>query len=379
MSRATPPEADKPFQQACTASLSCGRQLRPARRIRAYARVRAHTRIGLGLGSCLLALLLACGGGGGSAEVGTDGSSAVLNAGVSGRLYTQFAGNYLETDLASGRTRIIRSDSVLRGPFSPVGNTEEFVSTSRTVDGETIDGNNNEAILFFGRQGVTTRGFVIASGFSGVPLTSPNGSRILVEWHDTEQEDAIPVPTVFTTSGEIVARYPNYNNQYAWLPNGDVLLGRGQVIYQANPDSTLEPQAIITIPNGHKDLHASPDGKQVMFTSIADNGNIGAWVVNTDGTGLRELAFASQTMAFAGGFSPDGTQALVAEGFDFTIIAGGGVSSDCPKLHVVPVNTNTAIDLSAASIAPAVKLRHLSPSTGGVVDEICTRLSLAWR
>jgi hypothetical protein len=348
-------------------------------RVKAHTLVRPPIRIGLRAGACLLALLAACGGGGGGDGGSGAGGGGALNAGVSGRLYTQFAGSYLETDLASGSTRIIRSTSVLRGPYSPVGATDEFVSTSRTVDGETIDGNNNEAVLFFGRQGVTTRGFVATSGFSGVPLVSPDGSRVLVEWHVPEEEGNISIPTVFTTSGDIVARYPDYNNQYAWLPNGDVLLGRGNVIYRAKPDSAQEPQAIITLPRAYKDLYASPDGTRLMFTTTAENGNIGAWGININGSGLRELAFASQTSAFAGGFSPDGNQALVAEGFDFTIIAGGGVSSDCPKVHVLPLSASQAIDLSASSIAPAIKLRHLSPETGGLVDEICTRFSLAWR
>jgi hypothetical protein len=337
----------------------------------------------LGFGAALMTLLIACGGGGGdgtaSDQSGGGGGAGPLNPGVQGKLYTQFAGNYLETDMASGATRIIRSTSTLRGPFSPVGNTEEFVSTSRTVDGETIDGGDDEAVLFFGRQGATTRRFVIRSGFSGVPLMSPNLSQVLVEWHVTEVEGDIPTPTIFTTSGTILQRYADYNNQYAWLPDGDVLLGRGNVIYRATPSSTAAPRPIITLPRGYKDIYASPDGSRLAFTMPADDGNISAFVINIDGTGLRQVAFASQTRAFAGGFSPDGNQLLVAEGFDFTIVAGGGAISDCPKLHAVPLNAGRAVDLSSANIAPAIKLRQLSPETGGLVDEICTRFSLAWR
>jgi hypothetical protein len=340
--------------------------------------------------ACAIAtLLIACGGGGGStgadpnAGSGPGGGSTgvALNANVAGRLYTQFTGNYMETDMATGATRIIRSTSTLRGPFSPVGNTAdtaEFVSTSRTVDGETIDGNNNEAVLFFGKQGVTTRRFVRTASFSGVPLMSPDGSRVLVEWH-TDDEDNVPVPTVFGTTGDIVERYTDYNNQYAWLPNGDVLLGRGATIYRATPGTFNAPVPIITLPKAYKDIYASPDGSKLAVTSVDDAGQIGAWVMNLDGSGLRQVAFASQTRAFAGGFSPDSSQLLVTEGFDFTVIASGSVSSDCPKVHVVPLSAGRPIDLSSDNIAPAIKLRMLSPESGGEVSQVCTRFSLAWR
>jgi hypothetical protein len=334
----------------------------------------------LGIASAVAMLVFGCGGGGGAVTGSPPPpGQSDLNSGVSGRLYTQFAGNYIETDMRSGASRIIRSTSVLRGPYSPVGNTDEFVSTSRTVDGETIDGNDLEAIIFFGRQGVTTRRFVAESGFSGVPLVSPDGQQVLVEWHVVGVEDAVPVPTVFSTNGAIIQRYPNFDNQYGWLPDGDVLLTRSGQIFRAKPSTGAEPEIMIDLNRALKDIQVSRDGRRLALTLVSEAGNVGAWVVNVDGSGLREVAFASQTRAFAGTFSPDGAQLLVAEGFDFTNISGGGVLSDCPKLHVVPLNAASPIDLSAPSIAPALKLRMLSPATGGLVDEICTRSSLAWR
>lgn len=339
----------------------------------------------------LALVLAACGGGGnsgsspGSADGGTEppgttGTVARINAGVTGRLTTQFAGSYLETDLASGETRVIRSTNVLRGPFSPVGNTTEFVSTSRTIDGETIDSNDNEAILFFDSQGMTTRRFSRSSGFTGSPLVSPDGNNVLVEWHDTVLEDFIPVPTVFSTGGSILDRYVNYNNQYAWLPDGDVLLGRGNAVYRATPGSLLEPVQVLSLPRRFTDIFASPDGKQLAVTLNGGGDDVSAWVMNVDGSGLRQVAVSSQTRAFAGGFSPDGKQLLVVEGFDFVAASNGGIlGSDCPKVHVVPLNAGRTIDLTSDDIFPAIKLRMRSPTSGNVVNEICTRFSLAWR
>jgi hypothetical protein len=54
----------EPGGPACIASLCRGNQLRLARRMRAYTRVRPYIRIGLGLGPCLLALVVAYGVGG---------------------------------------------------------------------------------------------------------------------------------------------------------------------------------------------------------------------------------------------------------------------------------------------------------------------------
>jgi hypothetical protein len=336
-------------------------------------------QLGFGIALAVAMLVYGCGGGAATDSPPVPGGGGDVNSGVSGRLFTRFAGNYIETDMRSGISRIIRSTSVLRGQYSPVGNTDEFVSTSRTVDGETIDGGSTEAIIFFGRQGVTTRSFVAESGFSGVPLVSPNGRQVLVEWHVVGVEAAIPVPTVFSTDGRIIQRYANFDNQYSWLPNGDVLLTRGGQVFRVNPNTDLAPEIILDLDRVLRDVQVSPDGRRIAFTSVSVAGNVGAWMVNIDGSGLREVAFASQTRAFAGAFSPDGTQILVAEGFDFTSVSGGGVSSDCPKLHVIPLSAAAPIDLSAASIAPALKLNMISPTTGGLVSEICTRGSLAWR
>lgn len=318
------------------------------------------------------------GGAGGGGTGGGGGPQAVINAGLSGKLLMTSPSSYIEFDLPTGIARVMRPKD---GPYTPSLDGQEFALTNnRPADLDLTD--DREELVFFGRDGRRSSRFLVSDGFSGQPRISPDKQLVMVEWHSIDEGDAggVPVITIFRRDGSIVRRFANYNNEYAWFPNGDILLSRGDSFFRASPSGTAAPQLIARIPGETPRAPTlSPDGSRIAFTignfTILENTT---WIINVDGTGLREVAKIGNSSIAPHSFSPDGQQLLISEGLNFALIGPGFNVTGCAELFVVPLNLNAPIVINPASPAPAVKLRSIFEDTGTVSDKACAFSNPTW-
>ncbi len=335
-------------------------------------------------------LLVSCGGGGGGGTPpggggGGDGGGGspppVINPGTAGKLFMTSPDSYIEFDLATGISRVMRRKG---GAFRPSLDGQEFVLVNRFVAGQAAS-DDREELVFFGRDGRSSSRFLAANGFGGAPMLSPNKQYVLVEWHSIDSGDAggVSVPTVFTRDGSIVRRFVDYDGVYAWFPNGEILLSRGDSFFRASATGTAPPQLIASVPGeSPSGLTLSPDGTRIAFTignfTILENTT---WIINADGTGLREVAKTGPgaSSITPHSFSPDGQQLLVSEGINFASVGPGFAVAGCAELYVVPLNLSAPLVISPDSPAPAIKLRSVFEDSGDVSEKACAFSTPSWR
>jgi WD40 repeat protein len=343
----------------------------------------------------LFALVLhACGGGGGETTAnpgptpapggppgGVPGVQPTLNAGLSGKLFMTSPDSYIEFDLLTGLSRIMRPKA---GGMNASFDGQEFALVNiRPADQSSFS--SLEELVFFGRDGRQSGRFLKEDGFSGRPLISPDKQTVLVEWHSIDLGDAggVSVPTVFRRDGTIVKRFTNYGG-YAWLPDGRILLTRGDSIFISSLTAT-SPTLLRRFPgNSPGSLSVSPDGSRIALVLNGPNGatdsfDFHAFVMNIDGTGLKQVTTSVLGDAPVD-FSPDGNSLLVADGSNFFNIGPGFAVAGCAELYVVPLNIATPIILDRDSPAlPAIKLREVSEQTGETRSKVCAFTKGSWR
>jgi dipeptidyl aminopeptidase/acylaminoacyl peptidase len=338
----------------------------------------------------LIALLSACGGGGdgavtpnqpGSTPVGFVGTQPILNSGLSGKLFMTSPDSYIEFDLATGVSRVMRPKA---GAMNASNDGQEFsFVNSRPPDQSAFS--SLDELVFFGRDGRQSGRFLKQESFGGRPQISPDKQTVLVEWHSIDLGDAggVPIPTVFRRDGSIVKRFTNYGD-YAWLPDGRILLTRGDSIFIATLNGA-SPTLLRRFPNNSPGtLSVSPDGSRIAFAlngpnSARDSFDFHSFVMNSDGTGLKQITTSTLGDAPVD-FSPDGNSLLVADGSNFFTSGPGFFVAGCAELYVVPLNITNPIVLDRDSpTAPAIKLREVSEQTGETRTKVCAFSKPSWR
>jgi Tol biopolymer transport system component len=355
-------------------------------------------------GIAIVALLGACGGGsgtgstanginnpggggdntGGSNAVGDNGTGgppaqqAILNPGVSGKLFMTSPEAYIEFDLATGLSRILRKRD---GGMSVSADGQEFALVNARPPDQTVF-DRLEELVFFGRDGRQSGRFLKEEGFSNRPLISPDKQTVLVEWHSIDLGDSggIPVPTAFKRDGTVVKRFTNYGD-YTWLPDGRILLTRDDAIYVTSL-TAASPTLLKRFPgNTPGALTPSPDGQRLAF-AMQDTGRVSeaqTFIMNIDGTGLRQVA-TSVLGSSPGDFSPDGNSLLLREGSNYFLRGPDFFVAGCPHLFIVPLNVANVVTLDrTAPLPPALKLRGLAEDSGEVTEMVCGFSTPAWR
>ncbi len=99
--------------------------------------------------------------------------------------------------------------------------------------------------------------------------------------------------------GEACPPSPDYSRGYVWAlyPDYDIFVAK---------DDGSDLQQLTTTPGYDAEATISPDGKQIVFTSLRD-GDLDIYTMNIDGKDVRRL---TTTPGYDGGpfFSPDGSQ-----------------------------------------------------------------------
>lgn len=269
-----------------------------------------------------LSFFAGCGGGGGGDNVATPapGPAPAPTPGtlttygttnLPGRLVVQATdGPSFAYDLRTGQGAPLPMSTL--GP----GNNDWYGNTSKNV------------LLRVLRQGIDTTKTVEAVRTSdwsvlNEPLTvtgtstrvklSPSGKYLLTFWQPGNSSDERELTIFEVATGNLVKRGSALNGRIvtggpaAWLPDDRYVYLAGRKLYRSSPtqaadeeiatlsalpDNSLSQNNIDVLSTG-TELNVSPDGTKIAFDwrTVRRNvtGDRNIWVVNTDGTGLRQL------------------------------------------------------------------------------------------
>lgn len=308
---------------------------------------------------------------------------AALHPTLSGKLYFNGPGTFVEMDLKTGVERVLRARD---GWFWTSRDATDFVTTNRFVEDADF-GNTDEELVFFDRDGLQKTRFLKSDGFGDRPEISPTGEHVLVEWSSTDQGDpcCIRIPSIFLRSGGTpVKRYSGYG-EYNWMSNGKIVMVKGDSIYIVSSTGTGnltqfgEPVLLKSFPNNKPfAIVSSPDSSRVAFALAgASSSENHVWIMNIDGSGLKQLT-TSNTNEEPSDFSPDGTQVVISQGISFASIGPGFVFAGCPEAYVIPISVMAPLSVGDNIPAPGIKLRSFF-SDGSLSSKACIFSRAQWR
>jgi hypothetical protein len=308
-------------------------------------------------------------------------ATPIVNLNVSGKLYYEAPGNYIELDLATGVETLLRKNGL--GMNVSLDGTE-MVMTNRFVSLLSV-GDFREELVIFDRQGTAITRFFRTEGFSGTPHLSPDKTKIISEWSNTNVGDPVNVAigTVFSRSGAVLKRYSGYS-AYAFFTDGRILMSKGDSLYIASA-ALGEPVFLKSfVGDRPRGIRISPDGSKIALTlygpGIDPTSAVNyphVWMMNVDGSNLRQLT-TSNSNDDVGDFSPDSKSLIVSQGISYASIGPGYVFTGCPEAYVIPLNAAAIINLTADNPAPAQKLRSRSDN-GTATEKLCTFSRPTWR
>jgi Tol biopolymer transport system component len=159
---------------------------------------------------------------------------------------------------------------------------------------------------------------------SGWPVWSPDGSAIAFDSdrRDPDTTDTHLINDVFTMAADgsnvrVLTDAVGSTGDPGWSPDGKLIafeadgVGAGkQGIYVANAPDGGGVRRITTLPAGFSQDHAprfSPDGKRIVFTRDASDSASALFVVDLDGSDLRQIT-SSDLQPGDATWSPDGSR-----------------------------------------------------------------------
>ena len=337
----------------------------------------------------LAALLAGCGGGGGTEDGGAPAPAPVpspapgpaptpsptpaptpVNGDFAGTLYFADPSSTLVFDVATGRSTTLRVQDAL---LNPSADGTRFTWTSD----EPADRYNEDRLVISGPDGLILSQFDVADGLRGSGELSPDGTRVIVNW-STDQDPSSYIPTVFDLQGHVLKRYPGYVD-YAWLPDGRLLMTRGDSIYIVDADLGT-PRVLRQFPKDAPDfLSPSPDGQRIAFV-LGDEDLLQnhVFMMNVDGSGLRQVTTSSLNEDGAG-WSPDGRFLALRQGIAYGALSGGIPGGGCPEVWIVPSDEPAVVNLAQSDPATKGRMLHARDPDGSIAATVCAFSVPRWR
>lgn len=325
------------------------------------------------------AMLIACGGGGGGGggEATPAGATpVVVNTPRTGTMLYTYLSQLLAVEMSTGTTRVV--SKLLR-----LGN-RDFVGASVGPAGEIVMGQTSGStlenlgwVVILKPDGSEERSLQIDYILNGRPVISPDGSSIAVSssFHDVR---ATPSTRNFTlvlsrTTGENLLFGENYGVPL-WTPDGRLLLRKNDGVYIAE---VKVGGTITLIPNSQSfyDYSLSPDGKKIAFVRSPTTAGVKhVYMMNIDGSGLRQVTTSNTRDETGVHFSPDGNSLMVTtygcisvyDGPPYTI---GSIYTDL--IHVIPASSSMLELVTINNLATTALLQE--SGTGR-----CTGGTLSW-
>lgn len=175
------------------------------------------------------------------------------------------------------------------------------------------------------------------------PTWSPDGTRIAFHRVASSVFGLLQGLYVMDADGSNLVRIasePLVPGDPEWSPNGKWIaaVDQGNAIYLISPDGTRQrPVVRVEDPLSIERPHWSPDGKQIAFTTNnadelgpqPDTYDHDMWIVNADGSGLRELVPEGLEFVHYPAWSPDGNWIIFSGSLDrvdalYKMRPGGG-------------------------------------------------------
>jgi Tol biopolymer transport system component len=297
---------------------------------------------------------------------GTAPSGGGLNSGLGGRLF--FDGFISAGDDSGGFVDLSVNDGIGKLlPLQPGLSSADVSALYVTRDAGEMSyhqskpdsGNNDyEQITLQTLAGARTARFEVLDTVSGSPKISPDGQRIAIEWHSIDAGDAggVPIVTVFDRSGKVLARWKNAD-EWDWLPDGRLLLAVRNQLFVSNA-ALSQASKILDLADDIGGLAASPDGARIAF-SMAGH----LWTLNTDGSGLKRMTRARQTVD-SPAWSPDGRYLALR------------LDAGCSEVHVIPADGERVSVGDPLVSSSSLELQEIED---GKARNVCASSALLWR
>jgi Tol biopolymer transport system component len=154
------------------------------------------------------------------------------------------------------------------------------------------------------------------------PAVSPDGTQIAFARYNPDDQGNLMIYVMNADGSDprpVMEEQPKLNWRPTWSPDGSQLLfvsnrdGPNDMnIYRVNVDGS-ELTNMTESPPGHDiDPDWSPDGSQIVFSSDRDSPTRGLYIMNADGTDVREIPGPECLCAYPR-WSPDGSKIAYAE------------------------------------------------------------------
>jgi len=179
------------------------------------------------------------------------------------------------------------------------------------------------------------------------PAPSPDGRR--VAYYDKRDEELWIADLATGTRVNVSQSDADLNYMPAWSPDGTRLAFAtsrtgDHDIYVVNADGTgLRQLTVDPLPATNRDYAPawSPDGARIAFSSDR-SGSMQLWTMRADGGDARQVTTAATSRAYEPSWSPDGTRLVFRR---VTLLPAGGATTE---LAIVNANGTGLVELPLA-------------------------------
>ncbi|RTK98074.1 MAG: hypothetical protein EKK59_08225 [Neisseriaceae bacterium] len=331
-------------------------------------------------------ILAACNGDGGNGEPASQPPAAGnpptagavqtngVNGAFSGKLFYEYAGEYIAFDLASGKPQPYLQEDTNRYSFSISADGKAALVGEQLTTGSREKEAVHRYLAVDTATGKTLGTYPGSPGsLSGMAMKlSPDGEYIATglfryQWgkaHIVVEDSNGNLLFDFTAAG--------FDDAFGWLPDGRMVAADANgwlTLFDRNFNQVKRIRQFSgpSLPSG---VQASPDGGRLAFLW-----NDRIHVMNLDGSGLRQVT-TSDLWQSGAAWSPDGKYLVITEAGGGSAIYAQG-SAPCPLLRIVSAD-ESMVDVGYLSKDP--RSYEVKGATGrnGELLGVCAR-RVSWR